>query len=87
MTRYIAVPKEIMVVITDMKSNEKPTASFHGRVLRKSPYSKGDERIERNVTTDVKENARAITSVKVKSLKATVLHSFSRSPGRWYAAE
>lgn len=76
MTRKIAVPKEIMVVITDMKSNEKPTASFRGRDLRKSPYSKGDERIERNVTRDVKEHARAITSVKVKILKATVCVTF-----------
>ena len=76
MTRKIAVPKEIMVVITDMKSNEKPTASFCGRDLQKSPYSKGDERIERNVTRDVKEHARAITSVKVKSLKATVCVTF-----------
>ena len=87
MTRKIAVPKEIMVVITDMKSNEKPTASFRGRDLRKSPYSKGDERIERNVTRDVKEHARAVTSMTVKSLMATVLFSFSRSPGGWYAAE
>lgn len=84
--RKIVAPKEIMVVITDMKSNEKPTASFRGRAVRKSSYSKGDERIERNVTTDVKEHARAVTSVTVKTLKATVLRSLSTSPGGWYAA-
>ena len=60
-----------MVIITNMKSNEKLTTSFRGRDVWKLSYSKGDERNERNMTTNVKEHARAVTSKMVKSLMAT----------------
>ena len=39
-----------MVVVTEKKSNVKPITSFRGRAVRN-----GDERIERNMTTEVKE--------------------------------
>ncbi len=44
-----------MVAVTEKKSMEKLIISFPRRDLRKSSSSKGDVRIDRNVTTEVKD--------------------------------
>ena len=61
--------KESMVVVTEKKSNVKPIISFRGRDVLKFSYSNGDERMERNMTTEVKEHARETTSMMVKRTK------------------
>ena len=58
-----------MVVVTEKKSNVKPILSFQGRDVWKFSYSSGDERMERNVTTEDKEHARETTSMMVKRTK------------------
>ena len=52
--RKIVAAKESMVVVTEKNSNVKPITNFRGRAVRKFSYSDGDERIERNMTTEVK---------------------------------
>ena len=76
--RKIVAAKESMVVVTEKKSNVKPIPSFRGRDLWKFSYSKGDERIERNVTTEVKEHARETTSMTVKNKKNGESMKFGR---------
>jgi hypothetical protein len=76
--RKIVAAKESMVVVTEKKSNVKPILSFRGRDLWKFSYSKGDERIERNITTEVKEHARETTSMTVKNKKNGELMKFGR---------
>ena len=43
-----------MVVVTEKNSNVKPITNFRGSAVWKFSYSDGDERIERNMTTEVK---------------------------------
>jgi hypothetical protein len=68
MSKMVAV-NESMVVVTEKKSRVNPTISFRGRDLRKFSCSKGEVRIDRNITTEVKELARETTSMMVKNKK------------------
>jgi hypothetical protein len=68
MSRMVA-ENESMVVVTEKKSKVNPTMSFRGRDLKKFCCSKGDVRIDRNITTEVKELARETTSMTVKNKK------------------
>jgi hypothetical protein len=74
--RIIVAAKESIVVVTEKNSNEKPIISFRGRDLRKYSCSNGDERIDRNMTTEVKELAREILSMTVKNEKNGDLMKF-----------
>ena len=65
----IVAAKLSMVVVTEKKSNVNPNVSFRGSDIRKFSYSNGEERIERNMTTEVKELARERTSMIVKKRK------------------
>ena len=69
MMRTIVDVNVNMVAATEMKSNMKPNVSFLGSEARKSSSSKGDVRMERNVTTEVKEQVKERTSRAVKDMK------------------
>ena len=47
MKRKRVAMKESKVVVAEMNSKKKPILLLHGRYLRKSSYSKGDDKIER----------------------------------------
>jgi hypothetical protein len=51
----------------EKNKNAKPAISFLGRDLLKSHNSQGDVRIERNITTEANELARATTSMTVNT--------------------
>jgi hypothetical protein len=55
------------VVAMEKNKNAKPAISFLGRDLLKSHNSQGDVRIERNITTEANELARATTSMTVNT--------------------
>ena len=67
--RKTLVAKLSMAVVTERKSNAYPNLSVRGSDIRKFSYSNGEERIERNITTEVKELARERTSMIVKNRK------------------
>ncbi|KAH7569419.1 hypothetical protein JRO89_XS06G0158400 [Xanthoceras sorbifolium] len=58
-----------MVVATDMKSKAKPSVSILGSKRWKSSSSKDDVRMERNITTAVKEEDNEMTSEMLKNRK------------------
>ncbi|KAI4353996.1 hypothetical protein L6164_002905 [Bauhinia variegata] len=64
-SRMVALNASI-VVINEMNRKPNPTDNFLGRELRKSCISNGDVRMERNITTEASELARATTSMIVK---------------------
>jgi hypothetical protein len=69
MMSTIVAAKASMVTATEKKRKVKPIMSFRGSAWRKSWRSKGEVRIERNMTTEVNELARERTSMQVKIRK------------------
>ena len=61
-----------MVVVTEKNSNVKPITNFRGRDVRKFSYSDGDERIERNMTTEVKGESMKFERPEGSLLPGTV---------------
>ena len=59
--------KVIMLVNTEKKSKMKPVVSLNGRLLKKSDDSRGEVRIDRNITMDDKDKDSEATSVTVKT--------------------
>jgi hypothetical protein len=74
MSRTVAV-NESMVVITEMK-RKNPIMSLRGIDLRKFSCSKGEVRIDRNITTEDKELAMEATSMMVKAKKMGLKRKF-----------
>lgn len=52
--RKIVDPNATIIIATERNRNVKPAINLLGRVCLKSLNRNGDERMERNVTTDVK---------------------------------
>jgi hypothetical protein len=67
--RRIVAANDIIIIDTERNRNVKPSISLLGRECLKSIIRNGDVRIERNITTDVKAQARESTSVAVKTKK------------------
>ena len=61
------------IIATERNRNVKPAINLLGRVCLKSLNRNGDERMERNVTTDVKAKVRDSTSETVKTTKNGLL--------------
>jgi len=71
--RKIVDPNATIIIATERNRNVKPAINLLGRVCLKSLNRNGDERMERNVTTDVKAKVRDRTSETVKTTKNGLL--------------
>lgn len=61
--------KARLVTATEKKREVKPRVSFRGREWRKSSSSYGEERMERNMASDISELAMERASVMMKTTK------------------
>jgi predicted NACHT family NTPase len=69
----IVAPNATINMVTERKRNViNPIINLSGSVCLKSLNRNGDEWIENNVTTDVKEKVRESTSVTVKTIRIMV---------------